>query len=84
VPPSPEFDKYLDRRAELGIDVSDGAPLVVDPDGRRVPEDAVVMHLRFAKTTRVSIDGNASLCRGLLATRYGLPESIYEGEEVGA
>ena len=71
VPSSPEFETYLDRRRELGISVSEGAPLVVDPDGRRVPEEAVVQHLRFARTTRVSIDGNAALCRGLLATRYG-------------
>jgi metal-sulfur cluster biosynthetic enzyme len=80
VPPSPEFETYLERRRELGISVSEGAPLVVDPDGRRVPEDAVVTHLRFARTTRVSIDGNAALCRGLLAVRYGIPER----EEVGA
>jgi metal-sulfur cluster biosynthetic enzyme len=74
LPPSDEFEKYLERRAELGLDVSAGAPLVVDPDGNRVPEEAVVQHLRFAKTVRVSIEGNASLCRGLLATRYGIPQ----------
>ena len=74
LPPSDEFETYLERRAELGLDVSAGAPLVVDPDGNRVPEDAVVQHLRFAKTVRVSIEGNASLCRGLLSTRYGIPE----------
>ena len=71
VPPSEAFETYLDRRAELGVDVSPGAPLVVDPDGERVPEAAVVEHLRFARTVRVSIEGNAGLCRGLLETRYG-------------
>jgi metal-sulfur cluster biosynthetic enzyme len=74
LPPSAEFETYLDRRAELGLDVSAEAPFLVDPDGRRVPEEAVVQHLRFAKTVRVSIDGNASLCRGLLSTRYGIPQ----------
>lgn len=73
VPPSAELEKYLDRRSELGIDVSRDAPLVVDPDGRRVPEEAIVKHLRFARTVRVSIEGNAGLCRGLLETRYGTP-----------
>jgi len=72
-PISGEFDTYLDRRAELGLDVSEGAPLVVDPDGNRVPKEAVVAHLRFARLTRVSIEGNAELCRGLLAARYGTP-----------
>ncbi len=76
-PPSLELDKYLERRAELELDISEGAPLIVDPDGNAVPEEAVVQHLRFARTVRVSIEGNASICRGLLATRYG----IKEGEE---
>ena len=71
VPPSDAFETYLERRAELGLDVSAEAPLVVDPDGNRVPKSAVVQHLRFARLTRVSIEGNAGLCRGLLATRYG-------------
>ena len=66
--------KYIERRAELGLDVSAEAPLVVDPDGKRVPKEAVVEHLRFARTVRVSIEGNASFCRGLLATRYSTPK----------
>jgi metal-sulfur cluster biosynthetic enzyme len=74
VPPSAEFEKYLERRRELGIDSSAEAPLVVDPDGNAVPREAVVQHLRFARTVRVSIDGNASFCRGLLSTRYGTTE----------
>jgi hypothetical protein len=28
--------------------------------------------LRFARTVRSSIEGNAELCRGLLATRYSV------------
>jgi metal-sulfur cluster biosynthetic enzyme len=80
VPASGALQKYLERRAELGLDTSEGAPLVVDPDGKPVPEEAVVQHLRFARTVRVSIEGNAELCRGLLATRYGLRET----EEVGS
>ena len=74
VPASDSLQKYLERRTGLGLDVSDDAPLVIDPDGKRIPEDAVVQHLRFARTVRVSIEGNAELCRGLLATRYRIPE----------
>jgi metal-sulfur cluster biosynthetic enzyme len=81
VPVSGAFETYLDRREELGLDVSPGAPLVVDPDGRRVPEEAVVEHLRFARTVRVSIEGNASLCRGLLETRYGGERRLGERPE---
>jgi metal-sulfur cluster biosynthetic enzyme len=81
VPPSREFETYLARRAELGLDVSEGAPLVVDPDGNRIPEEAVVQHLRFARTVRVSIEGNAELCRGLLETRYGGERGVGERPE---
>jgi metal-sulfur cluster biosynthetic enzyme len=73
VPPSGASKKYLECRAELGLDVAPEAPLVVDPDGERVPEEVVVEHLRFARTVRVSIEGNAGFCRGVLATRYGTP-----------
>jgi metal-sulfur cluster biosynthetic enzyme len=74
VPASEAFEKYLSRREELGLDVSAEAPLVVDPDGNAIPEEAVVQHLRFAKLTRLSIEGNAGFCRGLLATRYGIED----------
>ncbi len=74
VPASGTKEKYLSRREELGLDASPEAPLVVDPDGNPVPEGAVVDHLRFARLTRLSIEGNAGLCRGLLAKRYGIPD----------
>ena len=74
VPVSEAFEKYLSRREELGLDVSAEAPFVVDPDGNPIPEEAVVEHLRFAKLTRLSIEGNAGFCRGLLATRYGIED----------
>ena len=78
VPVSEAFEKYLSRREELGLDVSAEAPFIVDPDGKPIPEEAVVEHLRFAKLTRLSIEGNAGFCRGLLATRYGIedPEEV--------
>jgi metal-sulfur cluster biosynthetic enzyme len=74
VPVSEAFEKYLSRREELGLNVSAESPFVVDPDGNSIPEEAVVEHLRFAKLTRLSIEGNAGFCRGLLATRYGIED----------
>ena len=82
VPDSPEFDVYLERRSELGISLSPESPLVVDPDGKRIPEEAVVDHLKFARLTRVSIEGNAAHCLGLLAARYDMDEDVREKEEV--
>ena len=66
----PEFEPYLDRRAELGLGLPPEA--AVPGDGQTgVPGGGRDRHLRFARTIRVSIEGNAGLCRGLLATRYG-------------
>jgi metal-sulfur cluster biosynthetic enzyme len=74
--PSPELETYLQRRAELGLDVSPEAPLVVDTDGNPIPAELLEQHLRFARLTRVSIEGNAGFCRGMLATRYNLPTVV--------
>ncbi len=74
VPASEEKEKYLNRREELGLEAFAESPFLVDPDGNPIPEGAVVAHLRFAKLTRISIEGNAGFCRGLLATRYGIPD----------
>jgi metal-sulfur cluster biosynthetic enzyme len=71
--PSPELDAYRQRRAELGLDVGPQAPLVIDTDGKPIPAELLEGHLRFARLTRVSIEGNAGFCRGMLATRYDLP-----------
>ncbi|WP_328469916.1 iron-sulfur cluster assembly protein [Actinoplanes sp. NBC_00393] len=57
------------RRARLGLS-SDSA--LCDERGARIPADRLPGWLRFARTVRVSVDGNATLCRGLLETRYGL------------
>ena len=44
---------------------------MVDHLGHGYPPDAVPLALRRARSTRISIDGNAHFCRGLLRTRYG-------------
>jgi hypothetical protein len=78
VPRSEAKEKYLSRREELGLDISPDAPFLVDPDGRELPENAVVQHLRFARVTRLSIEANADFCRGVLAARYQNQPSIVE------
>ena len=59
-----------ERRAELGVDISPGSLLVIDSDGKSVPKEAIIERLRFARIVRVSTEGNAHHCRGLLAARY--------------
>jgi len=60
----------LRRRTRLGLR-SDFA--LCDDDGAALPAERLPGWLRFARTVRVSIDGNAGFCRGLLETRYALP-----------
>lgn len=58
------------RRIDLGLPDHPDAIVLVDEEGWPVPTSQVSMRLRRARSTRVSIDGNAHFCRGLLRTRY--------------
>ncbi|MGQ0717132.1 MAG: metal-sulfur cluster assembly factor [Pseudonocardiales bacterium] len=69
---SPDLDRLRERRAELGIRSDDDAPLLVDGTGAAVGLEALPLHLRRARTTRVNIEANAGHCLSLLATRYGV------------
>lgn len=73
LPDTAEVRRYLDRRSRVGLDSSHGAVFLVDLDGKAITEDTLDRHLVFARTVSVSIEGNASFCRGLLAARYGIP-----------
>ena len=67
VPPSVGLVRLRERRAALGLPAADSAPLLIDPvSGAPVPADAAPLHLRKAKVTRVSIEANAGICRGML------------------
>jgi metal-sulfur cluster biosynthetic enzyme len=66
--PGQHTDALLRRRDALGLALDGSAPVLVDHVGD--PPDDVPMALRRARSTRISIDGNAHFCRGLLRTRY--------------
>ena len=70
LPPGSTTDALLRRRTDLGFSDAPGALVMVDDRGTPIPEEQVPLRLRFARTTRISIDGNAHFCRGLLRTRY--------------
>jgi metal-sulfur cluster biosynthetic enzyme len=74
VPPSRALSRLRERRAELGLPAADAAPLLVDPvTGAAVSADALPLFLRRAKLTRVSIEANSGICRGMLRHRYRDP-----------
>lgn len=63
-------DSLLRRRETIGLPCAPGDVVMVDHLGNGYAPDAVPMALRRARSTRISIDGNAHFCRGLLRTRY--------------
>lgn len=66
----------LRRRVRLGLSVCPASRVFVDDNGQRIAPDSVPLRLRFAKSVRISMEGNAHFCRGLLATRYADGDSV--------
>jgi metal-sulfur cluster biosynthetic enzyme len=67
-------DRYttalLRRRSAIGLSICPNSRVFVDENGKPIPPEQIPLKLRFAKSVRISIEGNAHFCRGLLATRY--------------
>ncbi|GGH99979.1 iron-sulfur cluster assembly protein [Pseudarthrobacter oxydans] len=63
-------EALLRRRTALGLPGGTNSIVLVNHEGHPYPAEAVPMALRRARSTRISIDGNAHFCRGLLRTRY--------------
>jgi len=63
------LQRYFERRAELGLDCSPAAPLIVDLEGRPFPEERLQGHYEAIRTARVALEANGSFCRALLSLR---------------
>jgi metal-sulfur cluster biosynthetic enzyme len=70
--PAETLRRYLERRAELGLDCSPTAPLIVDLDGNKLPVDRLDAYYRDVRTVRVAMEANGSFCRALLAARESI------------
>jgi metal-sulfur cluster biosynthetic enzyme len=72
LPATPELGRLRARRDELGLPAGDGAALLVDAaTGEPVGAAALPLHLGRARLTRVSLEANGGVCRGMLHGRYG-------------
>jgi metal-sulfur cluster biosynthetic enzyme len=80
---SVQLPRLLRRRSALGLRTDDAAPVLVDEHGTAIPAEHLPVSLRFARTTRVSIEGNSGFCRGLLRVRYGLDAEAGDEEAAG-
>ena len=70
LPAGGEKAALLRRRFALGLSTCPNGRVVVDDQGLPLDPQAAPMRLRFARSVRISMEGNAHFCRGLLATRY--------------
>ena len=66
----PYREALLRRRTALGLPEAPDSLVLVDEHGTGCSEVDAPLRLRLARSTRISIDGNAHFCRGLLRTRY--------------
>jgi hypothetical protein len=62
--------RYLQRRAELGLDCRDSARLIVDLEGKPFSADRLQAHYEATRTMRVALEANGSFCRALVSLRH--------------
>lgn len=61
------LQRYLERRAELGLDCRLAAPLIVDLEGEMLTMQQLLAHYETARTVRVAMEANGSFCRALIS-----------------
>lgn len=71
LPAGLETDSLLRRRGDVRLPLTEISLVMVEHDGTPMDAERLPKRLRFAKSVRVSIEGNGIFCRGLLDTRYG-------------
>ena len=61
--------RYLERRAELGLDCSESAPLIVNVKGETIAPGELENYYVRARTTRLAMEASGSLCSAMLQSR---------------
>jgi metal-sulfur cluster biosynthetic enzyme len=59
------LQRYLQRRAELALDCSRAAPLIIDLEGKPFSAERLEPHYRAIRTARVAMEANGAFCRAL-------------------
>jgi metal-sulfur cluster biosynthetic enzyme len=72
VPHGPDRDRCVELRRALGLPAAEDSAAFLAPEGRRLDAAGLDRFLRISRLIRVSLEGNAGLCRSLLRTRYGI------------
>jgi metal-sulfur cluster biosynthetic enzyme len=69
VGPADTAHRYLQRRADLGLDGSPTGPLITDLQDQPLTVERLEAHVTRARTVRLSLEANGALCRAVLAAR---------------
>lgn len=64
------LQRYLQRRAELALDCSPAAALIVDLEGKPYSEKRLQAHYEAIRTVRVALEANGSFCRALMSVQH--------------
>jgi metal-sulfur cluster biosynthetic enzyme len=70
LPASPDVERCLELRRELGLPNGGDAPALVAGDGSAIEPAQLRMWLRKARLMTLGLESNAAICRSLLAVRY--------------
>lgn len=76
------LQRYLAIRSERGLPAADDQLAFTDTDGRPLDRDRFREYLKSARSVRLNMEFNTSLCRGLLQTRYNEPVIVNLDSEV--
>jgi len=71
LPAGADRDRCVELRVTLGLPAAEDSPAFLLPDGRAPDRAGLDRYLRITRLIRVSLEGNAGLCRSLIETRYG-------------
>jgi metal-sulfur cluster biosynthetic enzyme len=72
LPDSPQAQRCLELRTELGIDAASQAPALVQAGGEPLSADQLQRWLRMARLVQTSLEANGGICRSLLQARHQL------------
>jgi metal-sulfur cluster biosynthetic enzyme len=75
------IDRYLTKRAELGLPSRGKDMAFIRATGETIVEAEFLNYLREARCSRVSMEFNGSYCQGLLETRYSHKSDLIQIDE---
>ena len=69
--------RYFERREEMGHGSEPSAVLVTDLEDQVIPQDRLEEYFVNARTVRLSLEANGSLCQAMLQARKGVGERVF-------